>query len=255
MLQPVIRWIDESQNTEKLFQIIAPLLIFVLRKVLEIILGLLSSFDGPISGSVIDASFFTKLAWFYIIQNFVVISLTGSIISELGNILGQPERIVGLLANSLPDQSTFFLQILLVDSFTSLGMELLRLVDGGIGLVKKLFHKKHVPLQEPAPLQHGKTLASLVIYFMVFFVYVAIAPITSVFIGLLFLLMGVTWRHQFFYIYPSFPDSGGRLWVRLFKLLPVRTQHVFLTSIQLSWLLQSPPNSQFIVMIHSIAFS
>jgi hypothetical protein len=32
--------------------------------------------------------------------------------------------------------------------------------------------------------------------------------------------MSVGYRHQFVYIYPTFPDSGGKLWVAFFKLLP-----------------------------------
>uniref|UniRef100_A0A7R9ZMR9 CSC1/OSCA1-like 7TM region domain-containing protein n=2 Tax=Craspedostauros australis TaxID=1486917 RepID=A0A7R9ZMR9_9STRA len=36
-----------------------------------------------------------------------------------------------------------------------------------------------------------------------------------------FLLMGACYRHQLIYIYPTVPDSGGRLWVKFISLLPM----------------------------------
>merc|ERR1712238_264412 len=44
-----------------------------------------------------------------------------------------------------------------------------------------------------------------VLYFIVFFVYATLAPITSIFI----------------FIYPTKPDSGGKLWVQFMRLIPV----------------------------------
>jgi hypothetical protein len=38
--------------------------------------------------------------------------------------------------------------------------------------------------------------------------------------GLCFLLMGAGYRHQLVHIYPTFPDSGGKLWVAFFGILP-----------------------------------
>jgi hypothetical protein len=35
-----------------------------------------------------------------------------------------------------------------------------------------------------------------------------------------FLLIGAAYRHQFVYIYPTKPDSGGKLWVQFMKLVP-----------------------------------
>lgn len=55
-----------------LFETLAPLLVTSVNAVLPIILEFLSMFEGPISGSVVQASTFSKLAAFMIIQTFFV---------------------------------------------------------------------------------------------------------------------------------------------------------------------------------------
>lgn len=63
-------------------------------------------------------------------------------------------------------------------------------------------------------------MSAIVLYFVVFFVYAVIAPITCVFMFICFLLIGAAYRHQFVYIYPTKPDSGGALFVQFMKLVP-----------------------------------
>lgn len=65
------------------------------------------------SEGVLSASTFSKLAAFAIIQTFFVSAISGGIFQELSNIANNPSEAFKLLA-SLPDQSTYFLQILLV---------------------------------------------------------------------------------------------------------------------------------------------
>jgi hypothetical protein len=106
---------------EPLFAQLAPLLIIVANEVLKIILEWLSMFEGPISGAVVQASLFVKLAAFMIIQTFFVSAISGGLLSTLSDLIEQPTEIINLLANSLPTQSTFFIQILLVDTFINMG--------------------------------------------------------------------------------------------------------------------------------------
>jgi hypothetical protein len=96
-------------------------LIIVANEVLKIILEYLSMFEGPISGAVVQASLFGKLAVFMIIQTFFVTAISGGLLSTLSDLIEQPTEIINLLANSLPTQSTFFIQILLVDTFINMG--------------------------------------------------------------------------------------------------------------------------------------
>jgi hypothetical protein len=140
--------------------------------------------------------------------------------------------IIDLLAKSLPAQSTYFIQILLVDTSINLTIELLRIVavaQAGIRSIvgpnltdeeRKTTWMGLRPLADPSEFGHADTMSAIVLYFVVFFVYAVIAPITCIFMFICFLLIGAAYRHQFVYIYPTKPDSGGALFVQFMKLVP-----------------------------------
>jgi hypothetical protein len=113
--------LEYSPWLEPVFAQLAPLLIIVANLVLKMILEYLSMFEGPISGAVVQASLFVKLAAFMIIQTFFVTAISGGLLSTLSDLIERPTEIINLLANSLPTQSTFFIQILLVDTFINMG--------------------------------------------------------------------------------------------------------------------------------------
>lgn len=76
-------------------------------------------------------------------------------------------------------------------------------------------------LSDPLEFEHADLLAQVVLYFTVQFVYAVIAPITSIVLAFCFLFLGSAYRHQFVFIYPTRPDSGGMLWASFVKILLV----------------------------------
>jgi hypothetical protein len=62
------------------FEIAAPLFVVVANSLLPVILEAITLFEGPISGAVVEASLFSKLAAFMIIQTFFVSAVSGSLI-------------------------------------------------------------------------------------------------------------------------------------------------------------------------------
>ena len=56
---------------------------------------------------------------------------------------------------------------------------------------------------------------------MVFLVYAVISPITCFVTAFCFVYMGSMFRHQFVYIYPAQPDSGGKIWMGFIRILLV----------------------------------
>ena len=235
-LRAEVGFIDDMLDSQPwlvpIFAQLAPLMIVAAREVLKIILEYLSMLEGPVSGAVVQSSLFTKQAAFMIIQTFFVSSIAGGVVSALSDMIEQPTMIVDLLATSLPTQSTFFVQILMVDTFLSLALELLRVSPVAIAAVRRivgpnLSEKERNttwmglrPLADPLEFEHADLLSGAVLYFMVFFVYSTLAPICTYFLALCFLLLCAGYRHQFVYIYPTIPDSGGALWVNFMKILP-----------------------------------
>ena len=141
-------------------------------------------------------------------------------------------KFMDLLANSLPSQGTYFMQILLVSTSTTAGMELLRVVPLisaflrqfiGPNLTEKERSKSFMflrPISDPKEFEHAEFAAQLVLYFMVLFVYAVISPITTPIItAFCFAFMGAMFRTQFMYCYPKTPDSGGKLWANFIQIL------------------------------------
>jgi hypothetical protein len=118
-----------------------------------------------------------------------VSAVSGGIWAELTNILDNPEAIIDLLANSLPAQSSYFMQIILAKTFLMQSLEMLRvyplslsLIRNFIGpnLTKKERSRSYGPirsLEDPPDFWHAETFAQIILYFMVYFVYAAIAPV------------------------------------------------------------------------------
>lgn len=158
--------------------------------------------------------------------------MSGSLVAELSAIATDPTQIVSLLANSLPNRSSFFIQILLVNTCVGLSSELLRITPIALAFARTLVGPKLTeeerrttwngirPFADPYEFQHAEVLSGFVLYFIVFFVYATLAPITSVFVFLCFVFMGAAYRQQFIFVYPTLPDSGGKLWVQFMQIVP-----------------------------------
>lgn len=143
----------------------------------------------------------------------------------------EPGKTIDLLANALPAQSNYFLQILVVAMAVTMGFELLRIVPLGMALVRRfvgpnLTPKERAkrwkylsPLEDPREFEHANISGSVVLYFMVFFVYACLAPISSFFLLVMFFVMETGYRYQFYHNYPPTPDSGGKHWKGFFHIL------------------------------------
>mmetsp|Transcript_20279 Transcript_20279/g.34620 ORF Transcript_20279/g.34620 Transcript_20279/m.34620 type:complete len:394 (+) Transcript_20279:1167-2348(+) len=223
---PVLeQWIEDAPWLQPAIEQVAPLMLLFLNLLLPYVLREISKLEGHIASSSLEASLFIKLAAFMIIQTFFVSAISGGLLAELNIILKKPSSIIELLANTLPAQSTYFVQIVLVTTFLGQGLELLRVyplgmawLRGRIGpnLTEKERNTTYMelhPLSDPMEFQHAEVFGQTILYFMVMFVYSTLAPIVNYFLAFCFIIMGSGYRHQFVYNYPKTPDSGGKLWV------------------------------------------
>jgi hypothetical protein len=145
--------------------------------------------------------------------------------AEICNMIENPESIIDLLANSLPAQSSYFIQILLATTFLMQSLEFLRVYQLGMAFLRQhvgpnLTKKERQEtwaginsLEDPPEFWHAETFAQLILYFMVFFVYAPIAPVTTFFLYFCFILLESGYRYQFIHNYPRPFDTGGKLWL------------------------------------------
>ena len=133
-------------------------------------------------------------------------------------------QLINLLANALPAQSNYFLQILVVAMVVTMSTELLRVVPLFLALLRRfvgpnLTEKERTkrwkfltPLEDPREFEFANNSGSVVLYFMVYFVYAYLAPICCFFLVVCFFIMETGYRYQFYHNYPPTPDSGGKHW-------------------------------------------
>ncbi|GKY91769.1 hypothetical protein MPSEU_000148600 [Mayamaea pseudoterrestris] len=219
--------------------ILAPLLVVLLNSLLPTILGLISMLEGPISGATLTASKFSKLAVFSIVQTFFISAITKGAVSVASQIAGQVQEIlanplllVDLLATELARNSSYFIQIIFVSTVMSSGLELTRLVPLIFAAVRRFCGPRVTPRERKRPfiglffpLRHisafpqADFMSSVVLLYMVLFVYAAIAPLVSFIAAFCFLWLQVAFTNQNIFIYAPTPDSGGKLWPKAIKIL------------------------------------
>lgn len=158
-------------------------------------------------------------------QTFFVSAISGGIFAELANLIDNPEDIIDLLAKSLPSQSSFFIQIVIATTCFLQPLEFLRIYPLGLAFLRRFFGPRLTAkerrtswgwiksLEDPPDFWHAETFAQLILYYIVFFVYATIAPITSFFLFVCFLILESGYRYQFIHNYPRSFDTGGRLWM------------------------------------------
>jgi hypothetical protein len=194
--------IEKSPALEMFLALLAPLLLLCLNEaVLPVILKWFAQWEGHISSPRLEASLFRKLSAFQIIQTFFISTISGSLTSELANMIDNPEKIVQLLANTLPTQSSYFIQLMFVFTFFFHGLELLRVTPLGYALIRRFVGpnltakerqkkwKGLYSLEEPPSFWHAETFSQIVLFYVVFFVYSTMSPITSVFLAGCFVIL------------------------------------------------------------------
>ncbi len=94
-------WLEKAPWLEMLLAQISPLMIILADEVLKVILEILSKLEGPVSGMVVQASLFTKISVFKIVQTFFVNAVSGSLVSQLSAIsviAKDPSTVVTLVS-------------------------------------------------------------------------------------------------------------------------------------------------------------
>ena len=118
------------------------------------------------------------------------------------------------------------MQVLLVKTFFGIPYELLRISPFAKAIVRRfigpnltpeessrIYLRVIRPLCKPLWLLHAEVASANVLYFMVFFVYSATAPLVNWFLMFCFVAQYPAWRYQIFCNYPVKPDTGGQIYI------------------------------------------
>ena len=208
---------------------VAPVALLVLIVILPIVLTVFARMEGHVAETAVRASLFAKLAFFKVVQIFLVSAVSGSIFDVLRQLADSPgPTIIDILGSKLPAQAFYFMQLMLVQNSVSLGLELLRptpcilgwLRGFGPGLTAKERAAQWMgmhPLSDPGSLDQPTLLSDVLLQFVIVLSYAALSPVTCFVMAVSFGCAAVVFRHQFAFVYDPSNDSGGLLWPRAIR--------------------------------------
>lgn len=165
-------------------------------------------------------------------QTFGVASLAGGVTSALAEV-NQVSDIFRYLAQTLPPQSVYFMQLILIQTVIGLGSELLRttawiqaLIRAHVGPRVTASERHQVyfglrPFSNPRYFLHAQVLAGTSVRYMVLLTFSVLSPLVGYVLVFSFVAMELSFRHQFLHIYPPNLDSGGQLWMIFTRILMV----------------------------------
>lgn len=207
--------------------ILPPVLLAVLMMLLPIVLRLLGRFEGIPTRTGLELSLMTRYFIFQVVHSFLIVTLSSGIFAALPSLLSNPSSIPGLLAQYLPQASTFFLTYILLQGLSGVAGGFLSAVALVLYYVK-LFLLGSTPRSvynikyAQTTVAWGTLFPSITLLVVITFAYSIISPVINGLACFTFFLFYLLYKYLFLYQYtqPPSADTGG-------LFFPKAIQHVF----------------------------
>ncbi|KAG2068049.1 DUF221-domain-containing protein [Suillus decipiens] len=207
--------------------ILPPVLLAVLMMLLPIVLRLFGRFEGIPTHTGLELSLMTRYFIFQVVHSFLIVTLSSGIFAALPSLLSNPSSIPGLLAEYLPQASTFFLTYILLQGLSGVAGGFLGIV-GLIIYYVKLFILGSTPRSiynikyAQTTVAWGTLFPSITLLVVITLAYSIISPVINGLACFTFFLFYLLYKYLFLYKYtqPPSADTGG-------LFFPKAIQHVF----------------------------
>lgn len=211
-----------------------PLILSLMNTLSNVVFQMLATREGHLSLTEVDASLFSKLNYFQVFQMFFVSTVTGSILTQVAEVVEQPTRLVFFLGSSIAGQSLFFITFIITQIAVNLPMMMLRVTPILMGTLHEIFApsyaKKPVPqvwcyltpLNYESELEAPFSLAQQYLIFLLVVVFSPIAPLVGYVGALYFVASELIYKRFFFFVnQPKWntQNSLGAFWPPLFSFI------------------------------------
>jgi len=139
----------------------------------------------------------------YQFANLWLILSGGSMFNQIDGFIEDPSSIITILATAVSGAGTFFFNVISVQSFGTLWVELSHIFQFIINIVMDKIQPEAARTQrmldegkQPKFLEWGKILPKIVFVFLVSVVYMPIVPLLSIHAFVYFGLSHLVWKHQ-----------------------------------------------------------
>ncbi|CAM0905200.1 unnamed protein product [Alopecurus aequalis] len=215
---PFLKPIIELNSLKSIIQGFLPgiaLKIFLI--FLPTILMTMSKIEGHISLSGLDRRTASKYFLFLFVNVFLGSVIAGTAFQQLNTFIHQSaNKIPETIGESIPMKATFFMTYIMVDGWSGIAAEVLRLKPLVMFHIKNTFlvrtDQDREQAMDPGSLDFGSTEPRIQLYFLLGLVYAAVAPILLPFIIVFFSLAYLVFRHQIINVYTQQYESGAQFW-------------------------------------------
>ncbi|CEG39839.1 hypothetical protein PHYSODRAFT_252187 [Plasmopara halstedii] len=212
----------------------APLIYSAMNGLANVIFKFLSTQEGHLSISEVEASRFTKLCFFQAFQMFFVSALAGSFITEFMLFLNQPRMIFFFLGNTIANQSMMFITFIITQFCVDMSLFLLRISPIVKSAAYHLLAPMHVKLPKPrdwmglcpvnyqTDLDTPMNLAQQYLVFLIVVVFAPIAPLVGYFGAVFFAVSELSYKRCLFFVNSSrwaTTNSMGVFWPPLYSFV------------------------------------
>ncbi|XP_066366893.1 CSC1-like protein At4g02900 [Miscanthus floridulus] len=215
---PFLKPIIERNSLQAVIQGFLPgivLKIFLI--LLPTILMAMSKIEGHTSLSGLDRKTAMKYYIFLFVNVFLGSVITGTAFQQLDNFIHQSaNKIPEVIGESIPMKATFFMTYIMVDGWSGIAAEVLRLKALVIFHIKNAFlvrteHDREQAM-DPGSLDFYNSEPRLQLYFLLGLVYAVVTPMLLPFIIVFFSLAYLVFRHQIINVYSQHYESGAQFW-------------------------------------------
>uniref|UniRef100_A0ACD5UXB4 Uncharacterized protein n=1 Tax=Avena sativa TaxID=4498 RepID=A0ACD5UXB4_AVESA len=215
---PFLKPIIERNSIKSIIQGFLPgiaLKLFLI--ILPTILMTMSKIEGHISLSGLDRRTASKYFLFLFVNVFLGSVIAGTAFQQLNTFINQPaNKIPETVGESVPMKATFFITYIMVDGWSGVAAEVLRLKPLVMFHIKNTFlvrtEQDREQAMDPGSLDFGTNEPRIQLYFLLGLVYAAVAPILLPFIIVFFSLAYLVYRHQIINVYTQQYESGAQFW-------------------------------------------
>lgn len=184
---------------------------------LPTILMTMSKIEGYISLSGLDRRTASKYFLFLFVNVFLGSVITGTAFQQLDTFIHQSaNKIPETIGESIPMKATFFITYIMVDGWSGIAAEVLRLKPLVMFHIKNTFlvrtDQDREQAMDPGSLGFGTNEPRIQLYFLLGLVYATVTPILLPFIIAFFSLAYLVYRHQIINVYTQHYESGAQFW-------------------------------------------
>nr|KAJ0184597.1 hypothetical protein LSAT_V11C900457380 [Lactuca sativa] len=190
----------------KIFLILLPTIIMTMSKI-----------EGFTALSALETRSAGKYYLFLLVNVFLGSIITGTALQQLQGFLNQsPTMIPQTVGVSIPMKATFFITYVMVDGWSGIAAEILRLVPLVVFHLKNTFlvktEKDREQAMDPGSLTWAISEPRIQLYFLLGLVYSTVTPILLPFIVVFFAFSFLVFRHQIINVYDQKYESGATFW-------------------------------------------